>query len=233
LRDYLEEDSEDEVAPAPAASSEADDLADLETAAAVELPAAPATPAPAPAEFPIVESIPSSGTPPPPITELPEPPTIAISAPSPAPAPAVNIMKVTSAPEAAVSVESAHAVVAPAPSSVNVTKMEESHDPPKLVIQTEPSVHFTPYDSVFNTNGESEIAYAPKVSVEDKPPSNWGMFDDDEGDEDIPRLTISGGGTGLAGDLDIVDLDAPSAQRAPSPDIDAPLTSTGDFEELA
>ena len=238
LRDYLEEDSDEEVA-APSGDA-ADDIADLETAAPAPAPAPTPAPAPAPApaptpapaliESPIVESIPSSSTPPPPITETPEPPTIAISAP--APAPAVNIMKVTSAPDAATPVESAHAVVAQAPAShINLTKVEEVHEPPKLVIQTEPSVHFTPYDSVFNTNGESEIAYAPKVSVEDKPPSNWGMFDDDE-DDDVPRLTISGGGTGLAGDLDIVDLDAPSA-RAPSPDIDAPLTSTGDFEELA
>jgi hypothetical protein len=105
---------------------------------------------------------------------------------------------------------------------------------PQLVIETEPSVHFTPYDTVFDENKHeiSEIRYAPKVSMEDKPPSNWGMFDDEE--EDVPKLSISNTASSLGVD-DIEDLDAPARPPAPiqPDDIDEPLTmSGGDFEEL-
>jgi len=114
-------------------------------------------------------------------------------------------------------------------------------NPPQLVIDTEPSVHFTPYDTVFDENQHeiSEIRYAPKVSVEDKPPSNWGMsFDDD--DEDVPKLSISNSASALGLD-EIVDLDAPVGGAVPAhvasaiqpDDIDEPLTSSGDFEEIA
>jgi hypothetical protein len=115
-------------------------------------------------------------------------------------------------------------------------------NPPQLVIDTEPSVHFTPYDTVFDENHSeiSEIRYAPKVSVEDKPPSNWGMsFDDD--DDDAPKLSISNNSESLGAD-EIVDLDAPLASTSVAApvaaeiqpdDIDEPLTSSGDFEEIA
>lgn len=125
-------------------------------------------------------------------------------------------------------------------SSVPVLAEPVNPNPPQLVIDTEPSVHFTPYDTVFDENQHeiSEIRYAPKVSVEDKPPSNWGMsFDDDE--DDVPKLSISNSAFALGAD-EIVDLDAPAGASAPAPaapiqpdDIDEPLTSSGDFEEIA
>lgn len=114
-------------------------------------------------------------------------------------------------------------------------------NPPQLIIDTEPSVHFTPYDTVYDENKSeiSEIRYAPKVSVEDKPPSNWGMFDDDNDDEDIPKLAISSAASTLDAD-EVVDLEAPTLAAAPEiiqsiqpDDIDEPLTTTSDFEELS
>jgi hypothetical protein len=118
------------------------------------------------------------------------------------------------------------------------TPIPPNPNPPNLLIETEPSVHFTPYDTVFDENRSdiSEIRYTPKVSVEDKPPSNWGMsFDDDE--DDIPKLSISNTASILGAD-EIVDLDAPpagpaAATAAPPVDVDEALTIGGDFEELA
>ena len=114
-------------------------------------------------------------------------------------------------------------------------------NPPKLMIDTEPSVHFTPYDTVYgadeNTNSVSEIRFAPKVSVEDKPPSTWGLDvggDDDE-DEEAPRLKLSDAVETIGLD-EIEDLEAPSlptpVPAVPEADIDAPLGTTGDFETL-
>jgi hypothetical protein len=162
----------------------------------------------------------------------------------------VTIQKLDTPPEAPVSHESHdHSVVNAEVKTNEVvlqkdpelpTSVPESSDnpnPPQLVIDTEPSVHFTPYDTVFDENQReiSEIRYAPKVSVEDKPPSNWGMsFDDD--DEDVPKLSISNSSSALGAD-EIVDLDAPSVVAAADTiqpdDIDEPLTSSGDFEEIA
>ena len=120
---------------------------------------------------------------------------------------------------------------------------ESNGNPPQLVIDTERSVHFTPYDTVFDetTSNISEIRYTPKISVEDKPPSTWGL--EDEG----PKLTISDAATSsILGD-EIIDLEPAAIPAAPvsltSPslpasvpaaaaDIDAPLASTSDFEEL-
>ena len=104
------------------------------------------------------------------------------------------------------------------------------------MIETEPAVHFTPYDTVYDetTSGISEIRYAPKVSVEDKPPSTWGLEEDDY---DAPKLQISGAGESLLAD-DIEDIDGPAKPVAPPPpapvevDIDEPLTLTNDFETL-
>jgi hypothetical protein len=90
-------------------------------------------------------------------------------------------------------------------------------NPPHLTIETEPTVHFTPYDTVFHDTKDSEIEYAPKVSVEDLPPSRWGMEDE------VPKLTIATTSSSLSG-IDMEDLEPL--------DIDAPLTSTADFEEL-
>lgn len=159
----------------------------------------------------------------------------------------VTIQKLDSPPEVPVLHESQHSVNTEMKSGgVLLQKDPElptsSTNPnlPHLVIDTEPSVHFTPYDTVFDENKSeiSEIRYAPKVSVEDKPPSNWGMsFDDDE--DDVPKLSISNTASLLDAD-EIVDLDAPaSSTNAPvvseikSDDIDEPLTSSGDFEEIA
>jgi hypothetical protein len=121
---------------------------------------------------------------------------------------------------------------------VKIEKLEASADPPKLMIDTEPAVHFTPYDTVFDENkpGVSEIRYAEKVSVEDKPPSNWGMMDDDdEDDEEVPKLSISSTSSSLGID-DVEDLDAPAvpfvSAVTPEEDIDEPLGATLDFESL-
>ena len=104
--------------------------------------------------------------------------------------------------------------------------IEKSENPAHLSIETEPAVHFTPYDTVYHASSDSEIVYAPKVSVEDLPPSRWGM------DDDVPRLTIQNSTTALTG-LEIEDLEPASTTANMSDDIDAPLTSTGDFEELS
>ena len=83
------------------------------------------------------------------------------------------------------------------------------------------------------------------MSVEDKPPSTWGSFDDDE--DDAPKIAISNASESIQLD-DIEDLDAPVPTPAPTPvpthvpvietkplpvDIDEPLGSTDDFETLA
>lgn len=161
---------------------------------------------------------------------------------------AVTIEKLDTPPEAPLVHESIHAVNTTGIKSSDVILQKAPEEaqpvvnanPPQLVIDTEPSVHFTPYDTVFDENKTeiSEIRYTPKISVEDKPPSNWGMsFDDDE--DDVPKLSISNNASSLGLD-DIVDLDAPigtstdasvPAQIQPD-DIDEPLTISGDFEEL-
>ena len=93
---------------------------------------------------------------------------------------------------------------------------------PNVMIDTEPSVHFTPYDTVFDetTQGISHIRYSPK---------------DGESNEydDHPRLSFGSSGAAIVAD-DVEDLE-PSARNAPTPveDIDAPLGSTSDFEVLA
>jgi hypothetical protein len=126
------------------------------------------------------------------------------------------------------------------PSVIESIDGSTNPNPPKLLIETEPSVHFTPYDTVYdeNSNSVSEIRFAPKVSVEDKPPSTWGMDvggGDDEEDEEAPRLTLSASEEAIGLD-EIEDLDAPSlptpVSAVPEPDIDAPLGTTGDFETL-
>lgn len=107
---------------------------------------------------------------------------------------------------------------------------ESSAVPTHFTIETEPTVHFTPYDTVFqDKTGQSTIEYAPKISVEDKPPSTWGL--EDEG----PSLSITDApGTSIGLD-DIEDLDAPpkSIITEEPKDIDAPLSTTSDFEELS
>jgi hypothetical protein len=238
LRDYLDEDEEEqeESVAKPVSKKkkpvvESDSESDSDSVD--EAPVAPAVPAPV-APFAAIAV---------------EEPLVAeeeLEAP-------VVIEKLETPPEAPKPTISDHAVeIAPVKAPVTIEKMDtspdaplfpvepaESANPPKLLIETEPAVHFTPYDTVFDENkpGVSEIRYTEKVSVEDKPPSNWGLFDDEEEDDDVPRLNIGGASSGI--DLnDVEDLDAPLRPTGvtavtPEEDIDAPLTTTGDFEELA
>jgi len=126
-----------------------------------------------------------------------------------------------------------------------VEKLEGTHtpatvsaDPPKLMIDTEHAVHFTPYDTVFDETkpGVSEIRYTEKVSVEDKPQSNWGVFEGDD-DENAPRLSFNNDSAQIGLD-DVEDLDAPvgfpSVVSAvlPEEEVDEPLGTTMDFESL-
>lgn len=137
--------------------------------------------------------------------------------------------------------ESSHATDIALPAvKVELTKgvapdNELNVNPPKLLIETEPSVHFTPYDTVFSENvageKESEIRFSPKISVEDKPPSNWGLEDVGEEDDDAaPRLTLSDSVESIGLD-DVEDLE-PVLPTPATADIDAPLGTTGDFETL-
>ena len=93
---------------------------------------------------------------------------------------------------------------------------------PNVMIDTEPSVHFTPYDTVFDetTQGISHIRYSPKDGESDEYDTH-------------PRLSFGSSGAAIVAD-DVEDLE-PATLRAPTPveDIDAPLGSTSDFEVLA
>jgi Sec-independent protein translocase protein TatA len=183
------------------------------------------------------------------------PPAVEPSLPEPIPEPMfepmekktpITIEKLDTPPEAPAVHESTHAVDA-AEVKINDVFLQKDPElptvpatnpnPPQLVIDTEPSVHFTPYDTVFDENKSeiSEIRYAPKVSVEDKPPSNWGMSFEDDDMDDLPKLSISNNASSLGLD-EIVDLDAPApaiTDTIQPDDIDEPLTISGDFEELA
>jgi hypothetical protein len=165
------------------------------------------------------------------------------AAPSPKavkpPKPSLLLTKVETPPDFATPVGSEHIIALPVmDAGVTVEKsppVEPSGVPAHLTIETEPAVHFTPYDTVFqDTSGQSTIEYAPKVSVEDKPPSTWGL-DEDAG----PSLTIHESSSSIGGD-EVEDLEAPPAAKAEAEadaeeqvDIDAPLASTSDFEELS
>ena len=161
------------------------------------------------------------------------------------------IQKLDTPPGPVTSSTSDHSVVAALPTDgVKLEKSNESPaveapnvvEAPNLIIDTEPAVHFTPYDTVYDetTQGISEIRYVEKVSVEDKPESTWGMDvggGDDEEDAPVP-ITISAASESISLD-DVEDLDKPAPTPAPAPvaaeeiEVEAPLDSTGDFEELA
>ena len=96
-----------------------------------------------------------------------------------------------------------------------------------LMIDTEPSVHFTPYDTVFDetTQGISHIRYSPK--------------DGENDDYAPPRLSFGTSANAIATD-DVEDLEPTARVAKPvvadepvENDIDAPLGSTDDFEVLA
>jgi len=116
-----------------------------------------------------------------------------------------------------------HAAVLP-PVKDSVTAMK---------IETEPSVHFTPYDTVFDETQDSisEIRYTPKISVEDKPPSSWGLEEDD------PQRIQIGAEESMSAMAGIEDLEAPAAAAPPAappappaPSDEIPLS---EFEELS
>jgi hypothetical protein len=137
-------------------------------------------------------------------------------------------------PELATPVGGDHVVELPSIDAKVSVEKAEAPVPTRLTIETEPAVHFTPYDTVYqDTSGQSTIEYAPKVSVEDKPPSTWGLEDDSE--DGGPSLTIHESSSSIGAD-DVEDLEAPVKAAVKEPvsaeDIDAPLSSTGDFEEL-
>lgn len=155
------------------------------------------------------------------------------------PKPSLLLTKVETPPELATPVGGDHVVELPSvDAKVSVEKAEatavsatvSAPVPTHLTIETEPAVHFTPYDTVYqDTSGQSTIEYAPKVSVEDKPPSTWGLEDDSEGG---PSLTIHESSSSIGAE-DVEDLEAPvKAAVEEAEDIDAPLSSTGDFEEI-
>ncbi len=245
LRDYLEEDEEEEEVPikkrqnskhrsrsqqdeSDSSDSESEDepvtttpsnsLLKIPADELIEVPAPSPAPAPAPAptpspvtksvnqkggDFDIVEEmiplIPEST-----VIKLPEIPTTEKVFAKPDVAPLTE--KTTEAP-----------VLEKAPVSQELT------------IDTEPAVHFSPYETVFDetTPNVSEIRYAPKMSIEEMPDpeSDWSS--------PLPRIQVSSDAKGL--DLaDVEDLDpaAPSLANSASEDVDAPLSLTGDFEEL-
>ena len=167
-----------------------------------------------------------------------EPAETAESVPKPktkAPKQSLRLEKMDTPPGAPTPVGSDHTVeLPPTTKGIQVAK-EPDTETHTMQIETEPTVHFTPYDTVFdeNTATVSEIRYAPKLSVEEKPPSTWGM----EPDEDLgPTLMISSTESDIGSD-DIQDLDAPTTPAvvetaAVEEDIDAPLSTTSDFVEL-
>jgi hypothetical protein len=166
-----------------------------------------------------------------PITkELPAPAPASAHAHAPTPAHAL-VSEPASAPIAIppslVIKEDHSAVLPPEKDGITAEKMDSGAH---MTIDTEPSVHFTPYDTVYDETQESisEIRYTPKISVEDKPESHWGE------DEPLQRIEITENATGLSME-DMEDLEAPSAP-APSVDPveeDIALTASGEFEELS
>ena len=164
------------------------------------------------------------------------------STPSPSfkaksPKPSLLLTKVETPPELATPAGSEHVVALPT-IDAGVTVEKSDTVPTRLTIETEPTVHFTPYDTVFqDTSGLSELEYKPKVSVEDKPPSSWGLTDDtNQEDGGGPTLTIHESSTSIGAE-EVEDLEAPvkpaEEAKAVEEDIDAPLSSTADFEELS
>jgi hypothetical protein len=205
-------------------------------------PAPALAPAPEPAPAPVIAPEPAAATLPEQVTlptaNSPKPDSEPPKAPEPialpiSSAPVTIIEKLDTPPQPVLPTISSHSASGDIPASSVVLEKVAAEPSQNVMIDTEPVVHFTPYDTVYdeNTANVSEIRYAPKVSVEDKPPSTWGMDmggDDDE--EDIPKLTISNAAESLAGDF-IEDLEAPARPRTPE-DVDVPLGATSEFEEL-
>jgi hypothetical protein len=205
LRDYLEED--DEEAP----TEQIDEVA---PAAPVAAPvAAPAAPVEAPVAAPVVVEAPVEALPvvAPIVVEAPVTPKI--NAVAEAAAEAARIATEPSKKDSKVLIEKLEtppSIETPPPSEHTVTHEEVKTESQMVKIDTEPSVHFTPYDTVFDNNS-TEIRYVEKISVEDK-------------EDEVPKLKIGGSSSSL----DFGDI----TELEPVPDIDAPLTTTDDFETL-
>jgi hypothetical protein len=126
--------------------------------------------------------------------------------------PSVNITKV----ENEVPVESPKSILKPSNHSVEIEEKKYTVAVEKATnrinIETEPVVHFTPYDTVYD-DVTTEIRYSPKV--EDK----W---------SDVPKLKIAE--TTQSSTIESIDLE-PQEQQEPQ-DVDVSLMSTSDFDEL-
>jgi hypothetical protein len=89
----------------------------------------------------------------------------------------------------------------------------------QVVIDTEPSVKFSPYEMVYDENKPdiSEMRYAPKMSIEempDKPEYEPVYYEDEDEQLPLPKLQIGSGEVGLSGsDMEIVGKDG-SAEDA-------------------
>ena len=214
----------------------------------VAAPAAPAAPAAAVAAVAAPELSVAAPAAPAAAVAAVAAPELSVTAPAPAPAPAapkepkapVTIEKIDTLPESVLPTVSNHSVIGETKApGVTLEKADENPNPPKLMIETERAVHFTPYDTVYdeNTANVSEIRHTPKLSVEEKPTNNWGLMDDYDEEENAmppPRLQIMGGSDMISAD-DIEDLDFTTSKK-PDPveeEMDMPLGSTGDFEVLA
>jgi Family of unknown function (DUF5764) len=142
------------------------------------------------------------------------------------------VQKLETNPEPPTIIPSAHQV-ADVPVAAPVIKISKNDEDgkdvmvgggvvtPNVMIDTEPSVHFTPYDTVFDetSQGISHIRYSPKD------------VNDDDGSDHPPRL-IFGSSANAIETNDAEDLE-PVTTALPVVDIDAPLGTTEDFEELA
>lgn len=110
-----------------------------------------------------------------------------------------------------------------------VAPMAPVDQTPNVIIDTEPSVHFSSYDTLYDetTRDISHIRYSPK-DVDDA--SENEEFEEQQGP---PRLSFGASSSAIDSD-DLEDLE-PVQQRIPTPseDIDAPLNGTDDFEVLS
>jgi len=246
LKDYLDDDDggADEPATETVAEPEEEEEADMEPVESVPAPV------PTPLSSPLSAPLPApAATPVPAAAAAPVPAAAAAPVPAPLPAPVavpilspirtselktleksstVTITKTDAEPGAITHNPSNHMVnhIESIP-SITVNKSVEDVHTNTIRIETEPVVHFTPYDTVYDDtsiNG-SEIRYSPKISIEDKPSSTWGF-------EDIgPKLTIH---ESELGSIESIDLE-PTVVQPPThtnTDIDMPLTDSSDYLEL-
>ena len=138
----------------------------------------------------------------------------------------VTIEKLDTPPIPGVPTPSPHAVenVLLKPSIVNLEKNYESTPEvtQQLRIDTEPSVHFTPYDTVYDETSKniSEIRYTPKDG------DNW------DNESYVPKLSIGGNSTTIGSD-DVEELEPRAVTPVQDVDVDVDLSSTADFEVLA